>query len=115
MKRNFSFLVVILSGFIVTTNFSCTKFAEEQPEAYDIAITDTGCSVPNITISRTLTWVWQNTGTTAHTITSDDGVELNSPNILPGKTFPPTFRIAGTFNYHCTIHPSEKATIVVHP
>jgi len=49
--------------------------------------------------------------TTNHTFTADDGsfnIELD-PN--GGGT--QTFATAGTFTYHCEIHPSMKGTVVV--
>jgi plastocyanin len=40
--------------------------------------------------------------------------ELDSPNIAPsGGQYVHTFTHVGTFNYHCSIHPSETATVTV--
>jgi plastocyanin len=40
--------------------------------------------------------------------------ELDSPNIAAnGGTYVHTFTHVGTFNYHCTIHPSMTGTVTV--
>jgi plastocyanin len=57
--------------------------------------------------------VWTNASDAPHTVTSDTGV-FNSPNKLKqNDTFMFTFTTAGTFAYHCNVHPYMKATIVV--
>ena len=55
---------------------------------------------------------WTNNGPSVHTVTADDG-SFDSGNISVGKTFSHTFQTAGTFAYHCTIHPFMKATVIV--
>ncbi len=42
-----------------------------------------------------------------------NGPELNSPLISQNGTFSHTFAKAGTFPYHCTVHPSMRGTITV--
>jgi plastocyanin len=49
---------------------------------------------------------------TAHTVTLDDG-SSTSDDIAAGATYQHTFAAAGTFAYHCKIHPTMKATITV--
>src|SRR5258707_2965712 len=46
-----------------------------------------------------------------HTVTANQGA-FNSP-VLPGSSFSFTFTKAGTYAYHCMIHPYMMATIVV--
>jgi len=50
---------------------------------------------------------------TIHTITADDNNSFLSRNIVPGSTFEHTFATAGTYAYHCSIHPAMKGTITV--
>ena len=64
-----------------------------------------------ITVGTTV--VWKNTTQVDHTATSNDGKTFNSGIIAPGGTFKFTFKKAGTFAYHCQIHPFMKATIIV--
>ncbi len=56
---------------------------------------------------------WTNNDGVAHTVTSDDGKTFDSSSISPGSTYSFTFTKAGTYTYHCSIHPNMKATIVV--
>ena len=55
---------------------------------------------------------WTNSDSAAHTATADDG-SFDSGTIAAGATFSQTFDSAGTFAYHCKIHPNMKATIEV--
>ena len=55
---------------------------------------------------------WTNNDATTHTVTADDG-SFNSGNIAPGGKFSHTFSTAGTIAYHCSIHTSMKAKVVV--
>lgn len=47
-----------------------------------------------------------------HTSTSDTGV-WSSPVLNPGGAFSFTFNSPGTYNYHCTIHPDMRGTVIV--
>jgi plastocyanin len=55
---------------------------------------------------------WQNTGTIAHTVTSNDGTSFNT-SLPAGQVFTYTFPTAGSFPYHCTIHAGMTGTITV--
>jgi len=68
---------------------------------------------PNpVTLTRGGTVTWVNNDSIAHTSTSDANV-WNSGSIAPGANFSMTFPTAGTFPYHCTIHPGMVGTITV--
>lgn len=57
---------------------------------------------------------WLNTSDAPHTVTSDTAGVFGSPsNLTQNQTFTFTFTTAGTFPYHCNIHPYMKATITV--
>jgi plastocyanin len=47
-----------------------------------------------------------------HTVTSDNG-SFDSSALASGKTFQFTFSKPGTYTYHCSIHASMTATIIV--
>ena len=57
--------------------------------------------------------VYGGAGTT-HNITADDG-GFSSGNLAPGSTFQRTFALAGSYAYHCSIHPTMKGTVTVTP
>ncbi len=68
---------------------------------------------PNpITISTGMTVTWMNNDSITHTSTSDTGA-WNSGSLAPGASFSHTFQSAGTFSYHCTIHPGMVGTVTV--
>ena len=51
---------------------------------------------------------------TIHTINADD-LSFLSGNLKPGRSFDHTFATAGTYAYHCSIHPTMRGTITVTP
>ena len=57
--------------------------------------------------------IWTNTSDASHTVTSDTGFFNTASPIAKGQTFMFLFTQAGTFKYHCTIHPYMVATITV--
>ncbi len=76
--------------------------------------------VPNtLTVSTGTAVTWTNDDSTEHTVTSgstpggNSGAEFDSSPIAPGKTFQHTFSTAGTFDYHCNIHPFMTGKVVV--
>jgi len=66
----------------------------------------------DLDISAGSTVTWMNTDATSHTSTSD-GALWASGTLGPGRQFSFTFQTAGTFPYHCTIHPGMVGRIVV--
>jgi plastocyanin len=68
---------------------------------------------PNpIMITAGTTVTWTNNDTVTHTSTGDGGA-FDSGAMAPGATFKFTFPAAGTFQYHCTIHPGMVGSVVV--
>jgi YVTN family beta-propeller protein len=57
---------------------------------------------------------WTNTDPVPHTVSGDDGT-WGSGDIAAGKSYSVTFLSAGTFPYHCGIHPAMQGTVVVQP
>ena len=55
---------------------------------------------------------WINSATIQHTTTSDTGLWDSGP-LNPGAKFLHKFTTAGTFTYHCSIHPTMTGTIIV--
>ena len=54
---------------------------------------------------------WSNTDSTNHTVTFDNGPDCGV--VAGGTSQTVQFTLAGTFAYHCRIHPSMKGSIVV--
>ena len=68
-----------------------------------------------ITVAAGTTITWTNKMTISHTVTSDtgDSVPFDSGTINPNGTFSMTFSAAGTYPYHCSIHPTMTAKVIV--
>ena len=64
----------------------------------------------NVTVGTTVTWT--NNDNTSHTSTAING-QWSSPLIGPSGQFSTTFTTAGSFSYHCTIHPGMVGTVNV--
>ncbi len=58
------------------------------------------------------TVVFDNQDTQAHTATADQG-SFDTGRIEAGTKKTVSFATAGTFAFHCSIHPTMKATVVV--
>ena len=56
---------------------------------------------------------WTNSDAATHTATADDGKAFDCKPIGTGASMTFTFATPGTYAYHCSIHPTMKATITV--
>jgi plastocyanin len=84
-----------------------------NPTVHTIEISNFAFSPATLTISVGDSVIWTNGDSVSHTVTSDSGNELSSSPLGNGQTYSHTFATAGTFSYHCSIHPMMKGTIVV--
>ena len=64
----------------------------------------------SIKVGESVTWT--NNDSATHTVVADNG-EFKSSDIAKGATFTFKFDKAGTYPYHCGIHPSMTGTVVV--
>lgn len=55
---------------------------------------------------------WTNSDTVTHTSTADAG-QWDSGRLAPGASFTHTFPTAGSYAYHCTLHPGMMGTVTV--
>ena len=78
----------------------------------DVAIVGFAFSPAALTVAAGDTVIWTNKDGVAHTATADDG-SFDTGSIAGGNSTSVTFATTGTFAYHCTIHSSMTATIVV--
>jgi plastocyanin len=57
---------------------------------------------------------WSNTGSVLHNITFDGSAScLSDSAFQPGGTWQVKFTAAGTYTYHCTIHPGMDGKLTV--
>ena len=78
----------------------------------DVNIIDFSFSAASVTVNVGDTVTWTNTGAAPHTSSADGGA-WDSGNLQPGGTFERTFTGAGTFAYHCNVHPTMTGTVIV--
>ncbi len=67
-------------------------------------------NVITIPVNTTVTWI--NFDSIIHTVTADGG-SFNSGNLSRNQSFSFTFKVPGTYAYHCNQHPSMKGSIIV--
>jgi plastocyanin len=106
-------------------------FSERSTATETLGVTD--CSTPSNVAGSTLVFIrdflfvpvnvhvkagesvaWVNCEPTniPHTSTSD-GAGWESGSLAPNAAYVRTFPTVGTYSYHCAIHPSMKATVIV--
>jgi len=97
------------------TNGSTSSSNQSTASTGAITIQNMMFTPPQISIRKGGTVTWTNNDSTAHTVT-DDLSNVGGPasgDIQPGSTYSFTFNKTGSFQYHCSIHPSMRGTIVV--
>jgi plastocyanin len=75
-------------------------------------LTTTAYSPNPLTVDVGTTVTWTNNDVMPHTSTADGGL-WNSGTIAPGGRYSYTFQAAGTFPYHCGLHPGMVGTVTV--
>jgi plastocyanin len=77
-----------------------------------VTIVDFAFQPASLEVPAGTTVTWTNSGAAPHTVTADNGA-FDSGRLAPGASFSQTFGTAGTFTYHCEIHPQMTGSIVV--
>ena len=106
----------VLTPFATSTpGPATTAVAIQTPPASapnQIRIQDFSFTPPTLNVSVGTQVSWTNGGPSNHTVTANDG-SFDSGTIQRNATFNFTFSKAGTFAYHCSIHPTMTATVTV--
>ena len=91
-----------------------TETTAGSGEAADDAVAIAGFAFgpDTLTVPSGTTVTWTNDDSTSHTVTADDD-SFDSGSLADGATFEHTFDEAGTFAYHCEIHPTMTGEVVV--
>ncbi len=77
-----------------------------------VIMTDLSYDPETVTIKVGDTVTWVNQDAPQHDVIADNG-EFKSDLFDRGQTFSYTFTKAGTYPYHCSIHPGMAGTVVV--
>lgn len=77
-----------------------------------VAIRQFGFHPEHLQCAAGTTVTWTNHDDVQHTVTFRNG--MADSGLLPhGQTYQYTFRLPGTFEYYCTVHPRMVGTVVV--
>lgn len=90
-----------------------TPTGEEAMEKTEVVIEDFSFNPPSLTVAAGTTVTFTNKDLTSHSATADDGKSFDTGLIGQNESATVTFDTPGTYSYHCTPHPTMKATIIV--
>jgi plastocyanin len=85
--------------------------AQQSPVVH-VTILNFQFAPTTLKITGGTTVVWTNKDSVAHTVTGTNA-PWGSGNLNLGQTYAHTFTKAGTYQYHCAIHPSMSASVLV--
>ena len=108
----FLVLVVLISGCTAQKQVQTAPSGDSTANA-DITIRGFAFNPNTLTVATGASVVWINGESAKHTVVSDAGIEINSDALSKGQAYSHTFNTAGTYNYHCSIHPSMKGAVIV--
>jgi plastocyanin len=113
-KIFYSAVLILLAAIIF---ISCSKSnsynsGSNAPAAASVSIKNMAFTPGTLSVAAGATVTWANSDSTIHTVTADDG-SSNSGNIAIGATYSKVFNSAGTFSYHCSIHPEMTGKVIV--
>lgn len=75
-------------------------------------LTTTAYAPNPVTVAVGGTVTWMNNDSVAHNSVSNTGV-WNSSTMAPGASYSYTFPTAGSYSYHCSLHPGMVGTVTV--
>ena len=107
-----SFLALLVFVPVAGAQQLQDMMAQTTPKMWSVDIEDFDFEPADVAIQPGDTVMWVNRGNTPHTVTSDDGL-FDSEALNPGESFMFTFPEAGTFSYHCEIHPFMTGSVSV--
>jgi amicyanin len=87
--------------------------SSQATSSKEVSIADMAFSPANITVKKGTTITWTNNDSVGHDVIADSGNGPNSQILQKGQTYSFTYDIAGTFSYHCGVHPSMKGKVTV--
>jgi plastocyanin len=94
------------------TTSATSGTASTSATGTDVTIQSNSFNPDSLTIKVGDTVTWTNKDSYDHTVTSDTAA-FDSGGIASGATFSFTFNAEGTYSYHCSIHTSMTAKIIV--
>ena len=117
MKQNQTIVIIALVVVAAIAAYFMMKgspaVVPTGPQTSTVDIKDLAFSPDTLTISVGDTVTWTNSDSVKHLVASSGIGGIASSTLNPGASYSKTFTKAGTYAYHCEIHPSMKGTIIV--
>lgn len=128
-KSRLIFVITLLFGLLAISN-SCSKSSAYNsppgnntgnntggsggtvPGANEVWIQNMTFNPSTISVAAGTTITWTNKDVVGHTVTSD-AVLFDSGTLATNGTYQYTFSTAGTYAYHCKVHPGMTASVTV--
>ena len=104
-----------LAAVLLLVPLAALPFANAAPGPGDLThvhVKNFAFNPDSVTVLVGETIEWDNQDVASHTVSADDN-SFDSGNLGTGATYDHTFADAGTFPYHCDIHPSMVAKVIV--
>lgn len=99
------------------TNSNTSSDSSKATATDAVTIQDFAFGPASVTVKKGATVTWTNQDSAAHTVTQDTstpgGPGMDSKNLSNGETYSATFNTAGTFKYHCALHPNMTGSVTV--
>ncbi len=99
----------------VSNNSSDAGSSQEAIKVDKVTIADFAFSPAKISVKKGSTVTWTNQDSVKHNISPDNASDDFKASELLGKgeSYSFTFNKVGTYTYHCTPHPTMKASVEV--
>lgn len=125
-QRRFSLVNLTLTLLTLAALLTLTACSDDEntatgsggggnPNPNSVSIPGLSFSPSNITITVGQKVTWTNNDNISHTVTSTNSAFTSSGNLSPGASYEFTFNTAGSYPYHCSIHPAMTGTVTVNP
>jgi plastocyanin len=123
-KRSLIGLIILLAVFSVLPGCSKSSMSDTgstnpndnpgntAPGANEVWMKDKEFVPSSITVTSGTTVTWINKDPIMHDVTSDSDL-FGSGSMQANATFSFKFTTAGTYTYHCTIHPTMTGKVIV--
>lgn len=109
-------VVLLIVGFMFFSGRNKTTTVPSETTANQtqntVVIKDFAFTPESTTVKVGTTVTWENSDSVEHSVVADDGT-FETKVLAPGEKGSFTFSEAGSYTYHCGVHPSMTGTIVV--
>jgi plastocyanin len=102
------FLISVFILFSIILPIGCQSSSSNNT----VNIVDSAYNPSSITVTIGSKVTWKNKAGITHDVISDAGI-FNSGFIEAGGSYSFTFNTAGTYHYHCSLHPGMTGTVNV--